>query len=198
MLVVKMKDAAAPDETLTIKTRDEAEAAMAILAALQLQVAAELNDQNARLIIAHKNDATIRELHVRQERFEQALCEWATANRSKEFGSKKELELRQGWLRFRLGGRSVKFIEGWTEDLVLAKLRKIKSLAVYVRTQCSIDKQTILRDSRTDNPYKPPLKAEELARAGLEIAQHESFETEIKQETLPEAAALAVTEFTDC
>src|SRR6266699_1678822 len=131
-----------------VGTRDQAEAAMAMVAALTLQLNQETNRQNAELLLARTRDQKIKELRERLTRYEIALEDWGKKNR-KEFGESKTLSLRQGQIEVRELPRSVQFLKGWTEELVLARLR-LRSLKVYIRTKETLNRQLILQDTKPE------------------------------------------------
>lgn len=165
-----------------IRTRDEAEAAMAIITSLQLQLNVVVDQQNAELQVARKHDADILELKDRINKYTSRLETWATANRQ-VFGQAKSLELRQGTIGFRLGNRAVKLLEGWDEARVLAKLRELgkKFVERYIRNNPELNKQQVLSDAR---PEVALLSSKDLTRLGLSIERKEKFFAEPKLEVL--------------
>lgn len=165
-----------------IRNRDELEAAMAQVTALQLQLNALVDLQNAKLIQARKQDEEIGALKHRLAEQAARIEVWARGNRT-ELGEKKSLDLRQGTIGFRLGNRAVGLLEGWTDAKVLCKLRKLgKAFAGYIRENPTLNRQTILSDSR---PNVARLTEKDLKRIGLEIRQDENFFIEPKLEPVP-------------
>ena len=159
------------------KTRDEAEAAMGLIAALTIELNAALALQNAELIQARKRDPVITDLKDRIARHAVRLKAWATENRAglglvaEQPGDKKSLALRQGTIGWRWTNRAIKLLEGWTDALVLAKLRKLKRRA-YIRIKHEVDRQQLLKDANPDNPK---LTAAELRAFGVEVKREEIF-----------------------
>ena len=177
-----IQNSSAPFTDPQIRNRDEAEAAMAQATSLQLQLNAVVDLQNAKLILARQHDEEIGTLKKRIARQTERLELWARANRE-ELGEKKSLELRQGTLGFRLGNRAVKLLEGWTDAMVLNKLRQLgKAFAGYIRNNPELNRQAILSDSR---PNVALLTGKDLKRMGLEIRQEEKFFIEPKLEEVP-------------
>ncbi len=169
-------------ETYSVKTRDQAEAAVALHAVLTVELNTAVNRQNAEILAARAKDKEINQLRERIGRYEQALKEWAEKHRQ-EFGESKSLEMRQGTLVFRLGNRVVNLLEGWSNFMALAKLRNAgKKFGEYIRVKEEIDRQRILSDSR---PEVGKLKEKDLKRFGLVIEQPERFFVEPKLETPP-------------
>jgi phage host-nuclease inhibitor protein Gam len=167
---------------ITIANRDQAEAAMAIVATITLMRQATQGEQNTQMILARRHDPEIKRLSDRLARYEEALVAWARKNRA-EFGESKTLELRQGKISFRCLGRSVDFLRTWTEDLVLAKVRKLKRFAIYIRPgKQTLNRQLILHNTK---PEVAQLKESELAEIGLTISRGESVSIEPKLEQLP-------------
>lgn len=159
--------------SLKVNTRDEAEAALAVIVALQVQLAAVAAEQNAALLAVRGHDAKIGDLRERLNRYTCALGEWAKVNRA-ELGEKKSLEMRHGTIGFKLGNRAVQFLEGWTDKLVLEQMRKARRVwSEYIRVKEEIDKQRILANSRPEAARR--LKEERLEKIGLAIAQTEFF-----------------------
>lgn len=155
---------------------------MAQFTALSLQINQEINAQNAKLILARKHDSAIRDFTERRSRYGSALEKWAIENREREFALSSTLELRQGTLRFRMGQRAVKFLEGWTELLVLDRLRKLKKFRPYLRITHEVNRQLLLSDTK---PEAEKLKEKDLAEIGLRVAREEKFYIEPKLEAAP-------------
>jgi len=171
-----------------IITRDQGEAAMAVLVALTLQRDAEVGLQNASLVEARKHDEAIAGFSARMQRWERALEKWAHDRRkflglAGEPGEKKSLELRQGTLGFRWGNRKVQLLEGFTEETVMQRLRglvkKAKRWKVYIRVKEDLDKRQVLDDTR---PEVALLSKADLTRLGLSIGRDENFYIEPKLE----------------
>lgn len=167
-----------------LKNRDEAEAAVALVTITTMQLTEEVNRQNAKIAEARKHDEEIKKLRARLTRYEVALKEWAVRNREKEFpADSKTLDMRQGRLIFKLAGRAVRLLDGWTEKMALGKLLlRPKWKKRYVRVEYSINRQQILGDTRLESEHK--LDDRDLKRFGLAIRQEESFYVEPKLEPL--------------
>jgi phage host-nuclease inhibitor protein Gam len=179
--LVSVNSVALLDIQLLVLSRDQAESAMAMVAALTLQLNQEVNGQNAELLLARKHDDKIKELRQRLTRYEEALVGWGKKHR-KEFGELKTVALRQGDIEVRELPRSVQLLKGWTEDLVLAALRKVKTLKVYIRSKESLNRQLILQDSK---PEVSRLDGNLLASFGVEITRGESWSITPKLEPVP-------------
>jgi phage host-nuclease inhibitor protein Gam len=162
-----------------IQSRDEAEASMALVTALRIQLDAEQAQQNIELQIPRKRDPKILDLRNKIAAQSARLGEWAQKDR-KSWGETKSIELRQGILGFKIGNQSIGLLRGWTWEMALAKLRKAKTFLVYVRTKHEVDRLKLLADSRAEK-----LKPAALARFGMEIYRSESFYVEPKIEQTP-------------
>lgn len=178
-------------DPLLIETRDQAEAAVAQITALTLQLNDETNQQNAKLILARKHDQAIKALEERRARYEEAVEAWARRNRKSlrldgQPGEKKSIELRQGKIGFRWGPRKVSLLKGFTEEVVLARLRglakKAKHWARYIRVAEALNRSQVLDDAR---PEAGLLSGKDLTRIGLEVLREESFYVEPKLEPVP-------------
>lgn len=160
---------------LKLRTREEAENALAIVASTTAQRDAELAEQNRKLVLARAHDAKIRECEDRLLRYRSALQDWCNNNRAKEFHGEQTLEMRHGWLRFRWTQRKVVFLEGWDEDRTVARMIELKELVPYVRMVPQLDKARLLIDTREPEGTLAP---RDLKRVGLEIKQEEKFSVE--------------------
>ncbi|MDE2101093.1 MAG: host-nuclease inhibitor Gam family protein [Patescibacteria group bacterium] len=179
------------EESFTIQTRDQAEAAMSLIAVLTLQRDQEQAAKNVQLLEAGKRDARISELGKRMQRYEAALQDWATRNREalgltgKE-GEKKSMELRQGAIGFRWSNRSVRLLPNWDEIKALAALKKMagfkKAFLDYIRKKEELNKLRILEDSK---PEVGKLDDKTLRRFGITIGRTEVFFIEPKLEQPP-------------
>lgn len=179
-------------DSLIIETLDQAEAAVAQITALTLQLNDETNQQNAKLVLARKHDDAIKSLEERRARYEDALETWANKNRKSlglagEPGEKKSIDLRQGTIGFRWGRPKVAFLKGFTEDVVLARLRRLarkaKHWARYIRVAETLNRSQILDDAR---PEAGLLSGKDLTHIGVEVTREETFYVEPKLEPVPE------------
>lgn len=169
----------APDE-YKVLNRNQAEAAMAIIAALTIQLDDQVNQQNAKILLAREHDVRIAELKGRMERYAAALEDWAQKDRRRWEG--KCLDLAQGRIGFRLVKPSVQFLEGWDEGRTLAKLRATERLGVYIRTKESLNKVLVCQDAA---PEVGRLDAKDLKAMGLRVAQGETFYVEPALDVVP-------------
>lgn len=155
---------------------------MAQFTALTVLLHQEVVAQQLQQQIAARHDPRILELKASRKRYEEALQEWAKANRESEFGEASTLELRQGRIAFRWAPRAVRFLEGWSEELALAKLQKLKGLIKYVRYTSSINKRRILDETKGDENRA---RLKDLERAGITVMQEEEFKVEAKLDDVP-------------
>ncbi len=162
-----------------IKTRDEAEASMALLTTYQVQLDSEVAAQNVELQIPRKRDLKIIELRNKISAQSARLGEWAKGDR-KSWGEVKSVELRQGVVGFKVGNNRIELLRGWTWESSLEKLRKAKKFLAYVRTSYEVDRAKILSAAR-DEILKPAA----LKRFGMEITRSESFYVVPKVEAAP-------------
>lgn len=165
-------------EQLEIQSRDQAEAAGAQIAALQIQINEATAEQNRAALAAQKLTTKIQELRQRTARYEAALRVWAESNRA-EFGQQKTLVMRHVILAFKLSRPAVKILEGWTIPKILAKLRASKQLRAYIRVKEELDKVRILNDARPELGVLTPAKMKEF---GVSIGQDENFYVEPRLE----------------
>lgn len=181
---------AAAEDPLVVNSRDEAEAIMAFVSTCTLQLNEAVNDQNTKLLAAREDDEKIRELTKRLNRFVTALELWASLN-PKEFDESRSLILRRGKISLRNKPPSVAFGKGWTEDLVLSKLRKIKLWAArYIRIKETLNKQQILADIRPESESAPESligKEDRLKKIGIVIERGLTVKIEPKLEPIPTA-----------
>jgi phage host-nuclease inhibitor protein Gam len=179
-MTVESHDSKDPTIPIVIENRDQAEAVMAIVASITLQRQAAQGEQNTQLIRARSHDPEIKRLGERLARYEEALVVWARKNRP---AITKTIELRQGQVAFRNLPPSVDFLKTWTEDLVLARLRKLKRFAIYIRPgKETLNRQLILQNIK---PEVAQLKESALATIGLKISRGESISIEPNLEQLP-------------
>ncbi len=128
---------------------------------------------------AQKLNARISQLRARLSRYELALKEWASKNRS-EMGEQKSLVMRHITIAFRNAGRSVRFLEGWDLARVLAKLRQLPKLKKsYVRIKEELNRQAILSDSK---PEVGRLDDKTMRSFGVEVSAEEYFYVEPRLE----------------
>lgn len=167
-----------PENSLTITTLDEAQAAGGQVAALTIQINGWMVKKNRAEFAAQKIGKQVSELRARIARYETALREWANKNR-KDWGESKSLELRHVILAFKLGRPAVRLLQGWTDALVLAALRKTKALRQYIRVKEEVNRQRISEDAK---PEVGKLDANGMRKFGVEIAADEYFYVEPKLE----------------
>lgn len=103
-----------------------------------------------------------------------ALEDWADASRE-QFGEKKSIELLHGRIGFRSGNPHLELLSKMTWKKVLARLKgKLKR---YIREKPEVDRAALLADA---SRKVDPLPASMLSRAGVRLAQDESFFHELK------------------
>ena len=164
---------------LEIQTRDQAEAAGAVILALHMQIKTAETKSTRVAFAAQKLTAKISELRGRLSRYELSIKQWAQKNRE-EMGEQKSLVMRHITIAFRNSRPSVRFLEGWTLAAVLAKLRKLPKLRRnYIRMKEELDRQKILSDAR---PEVGKLDVKTLRSFGVEVASEEFFYIEPKTE----------------
>ncbi|MDE2099820.1 MAG: host-nuclease inhibitor Gam family protein [Patescibacteria group bacterium] len=181
------------DPAAKIKSRDEAEAAMAVVTVCASLQQGELAAMNQEIAKAKEREKTIEELKGRIDRQTARLEEWAKANRTELFGEAKTLSLRHGELVFKTGNRRLELLFGLTWVKVLERLQGkswlesiselLKGDRTYVRVKTEVDKQRILADSK---PEVRKLNKLWLSKMGLKVVQEEAFSAEPKLEELVE------------
>jgi phage host-nuclease inhibitor protein Gam len=169
-----------------IKSRDQAEAAMAIIAAKCLLRDRAVYRKNRILMLAQRRGKQIEELSGAIAKQEARLKVWSESKEIRTaMGEKKTLELRHGFVRFRLGNPATRCLQGWTWDLVLKKLRGLRKKKPekwedYIRTNEDVNRQQLLTDSR---PECGKLTEKDLKKIGVEIWREEHFCVDVKQES---------------
>lgn len=160
----------AADTSPKINTLDEAEAAGAIVAELDIQIKQATIRKNLLEAAANRRGKRIKELEQGREKQAGRLCEWCEENPTVMNGS-QSLELRQVKLSFRQGNRFVKLLAGWSDALVLKAMRRRKRFSDCIRVRTEIDKQMVLRKT---------VRAQDLKAVGIEIARARYFYCESK------------------
>lgn len=173
-----------------IKSRDEAEASMALLAAATIQRNLAVIEKNKILLQAADQQKKVDLQNSKIQAQEARLYEWAKQNREL-MGEAKSLELRHGVLSFRTGNRRLIFLAGVTVEIVLNKLRALARrnalrYGVYIRITESLDASRILSDSR---PEAGVLDEEQLNKWGLSVGKAEHFHATPKLDKLDQEAA---------
>ena len=160
-----------------IQTRGEATHTVQRVAHLTVLLGCAAAAQSADVCTAQeKHQPLINQLSLDISAEEERLRVWAQSHR-KEFEGAQSLEFPNGFLRFRLSGRSLELLEGFTWKTVLAALKG--PFKIYRRIKHEPDKAALLKDSAGD---KPRLTPERLAKIGVEVEQGEAFEVECKPE----------------
>ena len=172
-----------------ILTRDQAEAAMAIITGLTIQLHTLQARQNDEIQQARRHDPQILDLETQIRRHHTRLELWATEHRATlgldgAPGQARSLKLRQGTIGFRWSNRAIRFLANWTEAMVMEKLRSFiaatdtglsRKYKPYIRTKEELDRQQLLKDSR---PEARLLDDKDLKRIGISAARTETFFTE--------------------
>lgn len=124
----------------------------------------------------------IKAVSAKAKALEEQLFQWAEENRG-EFGEAKSLEFTHGILSYRLGNRKIGFRSGWDEESVLKKLQSFRVTSQwreYLRTEYSIDRQTLLKQTK-DGGKLPEAKLKEI---GLKVERDELFSIETKPDAV--------------
>lgn len=166
-------------DLVPIKSREEAEAAMALVTAAHIELKATIALQNEELQAARKHDEKIREARERIDKYVRALEPW-TKEQTNLMDEKKSIDLAHGTVGFRTSNRKTRFLQGWTSEKCLEVMRKSKRLRNWIRTKQEVNFQLILVDSR---PEVGKLKEKDLQKIGVEVWREESFYVEPKVET---------------
>jgi len=146
--------------------------------------AAVANRDQDVLNAQEKHQALITQIAVEIEAGKERLAAWADENRKVEFGDEQSVEFPNGWLRFRVGQRTLDLLSGWTWEKVLAKLKSFRVTSqwrAYVRTKQEVNKQALLADTK-DSGTGPKLPPALLREVGVKIVREERFEVECKPE----------------
>lgn len=153
----------------TITTREEAEAAMNLLAeaeAAKRRLSAELDSQILGLKDQYAPLLSAREAEIKLQFT--ALRAWAEAH-PQEFGKKKSLQLLAGVLGFRTGTPKLALLsKAWNWDKVLAAA--LVYLPNFIRQKPELDKEQILAQRDELEPV--------FHRVGVKVVQDESFYVE--------------------
>lgn len=169
-----MKKAETPQKP-ELKTRAEAEAAVAEMARLTAILGANVANRDKEMVaITDRYAPGIAAMSENISAQKEAVETWAKANR-KEFGDKQSLEFPAGIVAFHKGQRAVSLLPKWTWKTVLAALKG--SFKKYRRTKYETDKVAILADAAGE---KPKLTPERLKKIGVEIVQEETFDIELR------------------
>lgn len=162
-----------------IITLDEAEAAGAIVAGLDLEIKAKEVQKGKLQMAAQRHGKQISELQTRRDKHALRLKDWCKENPEVMQG-KESLELRHVTLSFKWGNYGVCLLENWTDAMALKAMRvknRLKKFCEFIRVKHEIDRQSILRDSKAD---EPTLSKKALAAVGLEIDRERFFYCESK------------------
>ncbi|MEW6306765.1 MAG: host-nuclease inhibitor Gam family protein [Verrucomicrobiota bacterium] len=161
-----------PVETPPLQSREDAQAAMAHYAevaaqrdALSAQLAQEMARARARF--EPRIAELTKSLDVQAER----IKGWAVANRGAEFGGRKSMEFVAGYVGFRKATAALQLLEGWTWDMVLAKLTG--PFKRYVRNNPEVNKLALKADAQRLGPRRFKL-------IGVRLVQDEKFYIELK------------------
>lgn len=162
-------------EPVEIKSRDEAQAALAIISLHQISINRHLFRKQKIELLAQRRGKAIDELRAKQLVYDERLARWAKANRASEFGESKSLELRHGFLEFNSGRPAIKPLQGWTDEMVIRSMGRRKKWADCIRIKKEIDRQQIDKDFKREK-----LSKEDLAGVGLERKADEHFSISLK------------------
>ena len=97
------------------------------------------------------------------ERDIQLYCE---ANKEEFEGSSRSKNLNYGTIGFRKGTGALKTLKGFTWEAVKNLLESSKKYAGYLKTKKDIDKNALISSG---------MKADQLAKVGVQISQEDSF-----------------------
>jgi phage host-nuclease inhibitor protein Gam len=165
----------------TLRSREQAEACVAQIAALTL----DLDDLRLRMDARIKSvrdeyQDSIADCEAELEAELRLVEEWARANAA-EFAARKSLEFVHGVIGFRIGNPTLRTVKGATWAFVLERLAELR-LFSYVRTKTEPDKEKLLADREKLGPDR-------LGEIGVRVEQAETFFVEPRRE--PAAAAVA-------
>jgi Bacteriophage Mu Gam like protein len=166
------------DTSPKINNLDEAEAAGGTYQSLELQIRKLQIRKNLLEQAAQRRGKQIGELRERQAKQEMRLRTWT--EESKVMEGKAQLILRHVILNSKLGSACVAVLPNWTEKLSIDAMRmkvRAKKFEPFIRIKREIDRQFILKDSKSDNRV---LSETALAAVGLEICQQKYFHVEPK------------------
>jgi phage host-nuclease inhibitor protein Gam len=178
---------------IPITTRDEAEASAGLVVGYMLELVAQQNERNIKLLAAQKYDANITRLEEKMAVESARLEQWATANRASLFGDRQTLELRQATLTFQRGKRALSLLDGWTWQQVqdaltgkgwagaVEKLLK-RGWRRFLRLKVEVDKTAILKEA---DPDRAAISEKQLSKRGLQVTQQERFSVEPRLEPFP-------------
>jgi phage host-nuclease inhibitor protein Gam len=170
-----MKTAAAPQKPTPIHDKQGAAAAVKRGAELVALLGCAVAARDANVLAAQARSAALIAQLERDIKTEETRLEaWAKNNRQ-EFGTAQSLEFPEGVLVFHKSGRSLKLIEGWDWESVLAAMKGF--WRKYLRPKVEIEKRALLADSAGD---RPKLTAGKLGKIGVTVAQEEVFRAEFR------------------
>jgi phage host-nuclease inhibitor protein Gam len=170
-----------------ITSRDMAEAAMAQIAGLTIQLDEAVALQKNEILKARAKDKEIQELGDRITKHTKRLEAWSQVDR-KDWGEAKSLDLRQGSIGFKYSNRHIELLAEWTELKVISRLKAlgeaIPAFRQYIRIKEELHKVCILDNSRPEIVENPKTPKEErltpsmLRRFGVEVKRDERFYAE--------------------
>lgn len=176
----KGKATMARKRATTLKTFEDADTAL--LALGRHQAVIQKAEATMNLELQTIRDTYERKLEaIRQEilAIEENL-ELFAQDHKEEFGKKRSKDLVHGRIGFRYTPPRVALLgRGYTWEKVIELLKTLRFGKAYLRTVVEVDKERILADHSAQD-----LSDHELARAGMRVAQRDTFAYEIKWETI--------------
>jgi phage host-nuclease inhibitor protein Gam len=159
-----------------IRTKTDAEQAMAELRELHLQLAqTNLDRENEIKALDERFQNTAVMLQAKMDSLVQSMEQWASDNRE-EFGKAKSLALTHGKIGWHINPPAVKQLSGWKVEDTIRTMQESDLLSKkYIRQTPSLNKEAIINDRETILP-------ETLRACGIRIAQDEPFYAEPKIE----------------
>lgn len=140
----------------------------------KIKLAEEINSRDKAVQgIVDRYAKSITDLNATIETYEAAIAHWAEENRQAEFGESKSLVLDSGAaLRFRMTPKKIVFLINWTEQRILAALKRRK-LRKFIRVAESVNKEQLLI------ALNAKMKESEAKKFGCAIDQQEKLIIEL-------------------
>jgi phage host-nuclease inhibitor protein Gam len=171
--------------TPLIRTREEADALLGDLAALELERRRLTTELDGIITAAREHyEAPFAALGGQIDAKQALLHAWADANRA-EFGTRKSLDMTHGVVGFRLGTPKAKTLLRKPWAAVLDTIKAF-GLLEYVRTKEEVNKEALIADYQQRNIGDDTLK-----KLGIQIAQEESFFVELRLTEQPRREVVA-------
>jgi len=167
------------EQSPKINSLDEAESVGGIIAHIDIEIKAKEVRKGKLQMAVQRRGKQIGELQTRRDCHALRLKDWCKENPELMQG-KESLALRHVTLSFKWGNYGVFLLEDWTDVMALKAMRvkkRLKKFYDFIRVKHEIDRQSILKDSKADEPI---LSTKSLAAVGLEIDRERFFYCESK------------------